>query len=782
MRLAIIVGVLLLCTIAVPSGAQNVIRIGSVLPTEGSTVNDHILIKNGQQMWKDTVNARGGIRVNGTNYNVEIIELGTAGNGDAVANATRHLIDNENVDFVLLPVTTHLGLPGAIVANDLKVNSLLPSAATPSNYICDETLSYPCTLPFGRRLKYTSSLIQPTTRFMVEALNLLAVSNNVKTIAVYWEDIAFTRSIAEGALRSIEFLGMDLVYNKSITFSSNATRVQPEIDELISVLKEKKPDVVLGGTFFSCIALLETAKRMNYNANAFLLSRPCPIHNLGKDSRYVMVAGANWDKRLRSERYDENDNNVPYHHFISNGTETSPILFNNKYLDMYGMEPGTVGMIGYSAGYIIQYAYETANSFDADKLQEAINAIDITGFCGEYEFDQFGQNLGRSGLTVQLDENVEYQIIAPLFAVTDQFVYPAPKWDERETTYGWYKYTSELVILCMVASVILITLGLIVWILIFHNHIVIRASQPLFVILALVGTIVMYCSIFFWTLHTDDVHCTLVRWFLAIGFGLTYGAMFARIYRIGQIFLVKSLDVFKVTNMMIIPIVAIIVSIEIVILTLWTIVSIGQAELVEEAPFILSDDHFTCATSTRDTIFFAILMLFNAGVLVYGLYWVYKIWKLKAILYNESRSIGFAVYNLTFFIIIIIVIQVFGSSNREVAFVLRSVCLILGPFISILSLLIPRMYYMTKSEEELKKSTGGSTSSRVMSGTFGPGGFDTSENELQQKVDTLEKSNADLKQRLAEMKRKLEKVSRGNFVTSEVVHAKGSGDESDSSV
>jgi len=667
----------------------------------------------------------------------------------------------------LLPLTTHLGVPAAIVANELKVNSILPSASTPSNYICDDDLSPPCTLPFGRRFQYVTSMLQPNSRFMIEALNLLAVSNNAKTIAIFWEDTAFAEAIADGALRSVEFLGMELVYSTSIAFSSNLTIVQPDIENLITVLKEKEPDVVLGGTLFSCVAFMQTAKRMNFNAKAYVLSNPCIVDAAGEDSRYVMVGGSNWDKRVRSERYEEYDERVRYHHFITNGTETSALMFNNQYKAKYGIEPVVHGMAGYSAGYIIQYAFETANSFDVDKLQEVINSIDITGFCGECEFDQFGQNIGRAGLTHQIDEDIEYQIIAPLFAVTDQFVYPAPKWDERETTYGWYKHTSELVIIGVVACAILLTVSIIVWVLIYREHTVIRASQPMFVVLTLIGTILMYSSVFFWTLHTDDLHCNLTRWLLAIGFGLTYGAMFARIYRIGQIFLVKSLTVFKVTNMMIIPIVAAILAVEIVVLSIWTLVSRGTAELVEEAPFIHSDDYITCANSTTDTIFFAVLMAFNAGVLVYGLYWIYKIWRLKSALYNESRVIGFAVYNLTFFIIIIIIIQMFGSSDREVAFILRSLCLVLGPFISILLLLVPRMYYMTKTEAEISNSNGPRSITMTVQGNATQGSVQN--DDLQQEVAALKKNVQNLKQNNADLKRKLEKMSKEAFVNSDKI-------------
>jgi len=749
---ALLALVLFLLSFGVLCRAQNrtTFRIGSVYPAEGTIVRLSNLVLDGQRMWRDRVNALGGLKINGVNYTVELLERGSGDSGESVANTTLAVI-NEGVDFLFLPLSTHLGLSGAIVANDAKINSLLPAAATPTNYICDENMAYPCKFPYGRRLDYTSGLILPTVQFMTEALNLLVIQN-AKTIAVFYEDGAYTESIAQGSLRQIEFLGLEVVYFKSIPFSSNETLLQPNIENMIRELKDIQPDVLLGGTFYSCVALMKTARAMDFNAKAYLLSSPCILdkedvrNKFGSDGKYIMSTGALWDKRLRSDRYDERDETVRFHHFISDGNTTSPLIFNEMFKDRFGVDPGYYGMIGYTQGYIVQYALEAANSFDRDDIQNTINAMDITGFCGEFEFDRFGQNLGRNGLTYQYDEDIVDQIVAPLFAATGRLIYPAPKWNERYTTYGWYKYTSEIVILCLVGVAIMTTFALILWVLIYQNNRVIRAAQPVFVVLTLIGTIIMYCSVFFWTLHTDDIHCNLARWFIAVGFGLTYGALFARIYRIGQIFLVKTLEVFKVTNMMIIPIVAAIVGVEVLLLSLWTAISTGRAELREEQPFILSDDYYGCSNTTKDTIFFVILMIFNAGVLLYGLYWVYRIWRLKAVLYNESKSIGFAVYTLTFFVVIIIIIQVFGSDNREIAFILRSLCIILGPFISVMALLLPRMRYMIKSQSEISHTNTSDGNSRVLktvrSSRAVNGEVNNDMERMKKRIDQLEKALA----------------------------------------
>mmetsp|Transcript_22714 Transcript_22714/g.25281 ORF Transcript_22714/g.25281 Transcript_22714/m.25281 type:complete len:276 (+) Transcript_22714:36-863(+) len=260
----------------------------------------------------------------------------------------------------------------------------------------------------------------------------------------------------------------------------------------------------------------------------------------------------------------------------------------------------------------------------------------------------------------------------------------------------------------------------------------------------------MYSTVFFWTLHTNDFHCNAIRWFLGIGFSLTYGALFARIYRIGQIFLVDTLEVFKVTNMMIIPIVAGIVAIEVVFLSIWTIVSRSRAVLETAEPFVLSDDYFVCTFGDNDKIFFSIIAVFNIGIIIYGLYWAVRIWKLKSVLYNESKIIGFSVYTLAFFIAILGIVQVIGGENRTLTFVLRSGSLVLGPFITVLALVIPRMHYMLQDTEtsDSKRRTATMDLSSVTKGSV----IDDANGDLKQQVKDLKEEVKYLKSKLKEDK------------------------------
>mmetsp|Transcript_6617 Transcript_6617/g.7196 ORF Transcript_6617/g.7196 Transcript_6617/m.7196 type:complete len:790 (+) Transcript_6617:34-2403(+) len=682
--------------------AQNVFRIGVVYVDQplGPIQEPSLGLRYGQQMWRDTVNARNGLMINGTNYMVELIYLGSIFNGEAAAKATQQLIDDNDLNFLFLPQTSVMGIASAVVANENKIPSILPASSNLPAYRCDSTLQPPCKEPFGRRFEYAVGMITPAHQAMTEGLNLLAI-HNVKKIAIFWEDNPYSYSMAVGIRRNAAFLGFEVVLDEKIS------DVNVDIAALVPKLKEANPEAVVGATFLSCFLFMKTAREQDFNANAYLLSTPCLKNNEelpsfeGDDAKYVTTGGILWDRRVKSDLYNERDPSIRYHHFPSNDSIASPELFAQLYEAKYNQDPST-GMSGYTEGYIVQYAVERANSLDPRRIQDAIDSMVIDGFCGEFQLDLYGENLGRNAITLQVSEERELEIVAPLFAATEGFVYPAPKWNERKITYGWYKRVSEHVMLALVCLVIVLTGVFILWIILYRNHRVIRASQPYFVVATLIGSIFIYSSVFFWTLHTNDFHCNIVRWLLCIGFGLMYGALFSRIYKLAEIF--RS-DTVLLSTVSITPIVAFIVSVEVVLLALWTGISRSHAELREEAPYIKSDDFYACSNSTTaDIVFFSLVMIFNAGILVIGLYWVFRIWRIKSALLNESRLLGLSVYTLASFVAILIIVQVFGSDQREVAFVLRSFCLILGPFISVLLLLVPRALYMRRDDPILGKS------------------------------------------------------------------------------
>lgn len=126
----------------------------------------------------------------------------------------------------------------------------------------------------------------------------------------------------------------------------------------------------------------------------------------------------------------------------------------------------------------------------------------------------------------------------------EQLCVPLPN-----TTYDYIGITLRAVGYAIMAIIMLCCFLLLLWIIIFRRDRIIRASQPLFMIIVLVGVFIYAAAIFpltaddEWTDISDGNQwwCMTTIWLGAMGFVLIFGALFAKAWRINKIFQNKSM-------------------------------------------------------------------------------------------------------------------------------------------------------------------------------------------------------------------------------------------------
>lgn len=193
--------------------------------------------------------------------------------------------------------------------------------------------------------------------------------------------------------------------------------------------------------------------------------------------------------------------------------------------------------------------------------------------------------------------------------------------------------------------IIAISLAASIWTYSYRQKRVVRSAQPIFLQLIAAGTLFMGCSIIPLTIEEGgadqegaNAACMSFPWLLAIGFSLTFSALFTKTHRITKILsnaarfkrvTVTALDVAK-------PMAALLVA-NIVVLTTWTIMDPLQREIV-----IVSEDNFGRPTETygvcnseHATIFLSVLCVINIGSLLYALL---EAWRARKVSTELSES------------------------------------------------------------------------------------------------------------------------------------------------
>lgn len=141
-------------------------------------------------------------------------------------------------------------------------------------------------------------------------------------------------------------------------------------------------------------------------------------------------------------------------------------------------------------------------------------------FFGEIFYDASNRILSP-GVATQKAFDVEH-IIGPYKIANRSLVYPMPTWTEREEDFS--HRTVEIVVIVLLIIAIINSAVWLVYLLINRSKKEIVASSPLFLACMLIGSIIIYASVFFWMpAHMSDAGCSIHVAFLMAGFMLLFG-------------------------------------------------------------------------------------------------------------------------------------------------------------------------------------------------------------------------------------------------------------------
>jgi len=366
----------------------------------------------------------------------------------------------------------------------------------------------------------------------------------------------------------------------------------------------------------------------------------------------------------------------------------------------YGAEVSDVMAKCTLSGMLYTNAISTANSNTSDELLASMSISQLASFMGTSAFDAIRRQT-LSALVVQYTHNATlHHVIGPALAAADSLIYPMPTWSERVFNPKWEANGTE------VASVVLICFGGVsslawaLFLLIFWRNRVVYAASPLFLLTILIGSVLVYVSIFTWmpNLVSDSV-CNLRAWLLPLGFMTMFGSLIAKTYRIHKLYNSRNVTILVIRNLRVALYILAIVGVQAVISVLMVAVTkLGEAIHVVD-PYRVSYNYKVCTFTVALKVLFAINVVYAFLLLVWGSYLAYRIRKVPISMYDESKVIAFSIYNTAFFGIIVICIQLaVGNSNRHLTFMVTAVCCFLGAFITVTCLFVAKVWAIRRPQ------------------------------------------------------------------------------------
>jgi branched-chain amino acid transport system substrate-binding protein len=379
--------------------------IGVPMSLTGSQSKEGALSKQGYDLWADWVNGKGGITAQGVRHRVQLRYVDDQSKADASAQVTQQLISDQKVSFLLGPYGSSATAADAPIAEQNHVPFISTNGAAQAI--------------FSHGYRYVFGVMSPASKYLQGVLDMAAsMTPKPITIAMLSADDSFSVEVAKAVVDYAPRVGLQVVYSQS--YPNGSTNLYAQIGQA----KQKNPDILLNsGHLVEAIAINKAAKDLRLGAKIYAYSvgpaTPDFAQALGNDSNFVF-SGSQWSPEIkyRQTMYISAPEYVQAYQ-QKFGTKDQP-----AYQPAYQVADATAG------GLALQAAIEHSNSLDAEKVRDALGALDIITFYGRIKFDQTGLNTFKPMVVEQI-QNGRLATVWPLEMATAKALYPTPTWLAR---------------------------------------------------------------------------------------------------------------------------------------------------------------------------------------------------------------------------------------------------------------------------------------------------------------------------------------------------------------
>src|SRR5208337_2303996 len=229
-RAAFIAILLSLCFVATGS-AQQTITLGFTVSRTGALNVDSLEQYRGFELWRDQVNAAGGIKAGGKSYKVQFASYDDESNSKRVQQLYTRMILEDKADFLFSPYSSSLTATAAVVTEQYEKIMLTTGAAEEKTY------------KLGNQHLY--QMFAPATQYLTVALDALKAKDPKATVAFVYEDASFSVAVVNPAKAYAQQLGFNVVFSEA--YAPNTTDFSAIIDKVIA----SKATVLLGGGHYA---------------------------------------------------------------------------------------------------------------------------------------------------------------------------------------------------------------------------------------------------------------------------------------------------------------------------------------------------------------------------------------------------------------------------------------------------------------------------------------------------------------------------------------------------
>jgi branched-chain amino acid transport system substrate-binding protein len=383
-------------TVALASPAlaadSGTLTVGFTVSQTGKLNTDSIAQMRGFDLWRDQVNAKGGIKVGRKDYKIKFASYDDESQGARVQQLYTRLINEDKAQFLFSPYSSGLTSTAAIISEQYGKVMLTTGAADEKTY------------ELGNKNLF--QVYPPAGQYLAGALQALKAKDPKAKIAFVYEDDPFSKAVAQATLTLAKKEHMKIVLDEA--YSGSTADFGPIINKIVA----SKADALLGGGHYAdgeTLARQLHDQKANLKWVTLLVAPDNPkFAELGNAAKDVSVP-SQWEPQVK---------------FKPDFGPTAQ-AFTSAFHAKYGVDPGYHAAGGYAAGLILQHAIEQAKSISPAKVAATLNKMDVTTMFGRTKFvtaaKDHGLQVGHDMVLAQWqmkDGKLAKQVIWPAAAKT----------------------------------------------------------------------------------------------------------------------------------------------------------------------------------------------------------------------------------------------------------------------------------------------------------------------------------------------------------------------------
>jgi branched-chain amino acid transport system substrate-binding protein len=368
------------------------IILGSSISLTGKYATNGLHTQRGYDYAVKVINAAGGVKVGGKSYKLAVKYYDDESTPARGAQLAERLIQQDGVEYMLGPYSS--GMTKAIAPVSEKFGVPMVEAEGASRSL------------FTQGYKYLFAVLSTSEQYLATAIDFAAAkagnASDVR-VAMAFEGDPFSMDVRAGVVDKINEYGMKVVIDDQLPADLS------DMSTTLTKVKALKPDIlVVSGHSKGAATAARQIDEMKINVDMIALTHCeaakvqekfpnastgflCPtqwVESLSK-SDALFGSAADWNAGFKADY--PSYTSVPY----QSAQASAAVL-------------------------VFARAFEAANSFDKDKVRDAIAAVEMETFYGDIKFSSAGNNIAKPMFMRQIGADGSYNLVE----TADQMAFP----------------------------------------------------------------------------------------------------------------------------------------------------------------------------------------------------------------------------------------------------------------------------------------------------------------------------------------------------------------------